>query len=229
MAPLFNQLLESRSGYHYDALGLRFYDGGVGAEVNGEAVLACTLSFMEDLGVELPKGTQVSNAIYVAIDGSLSGVFAVAYQKSRATAHGLGTLCAYRRLSPILVAADFTVSENSLRKRYGCNTRRMAFPKNDVRQELADIQIPEGTPVLALTTKDGLAASAYAVTGARALRSASIAGVVVHLMGGILGLAMLVLLAVLDAGFLLTPMNVLVYQLLWMIPGLLITEWTRSV
>ena len=80
-----------------------------------------------------------------------------------------------------------------------------------------------------LTTRDGLAASAYAVTGARALRSASIAGVTVHLMGGILGLAMLVLLAVLDAGFLLTPMNVLMYQLLWMIPGLLITEWTRSV
>ena len=229
MAPLFTQLLESRSGYHYDALGLKYYDGGVGAEVDGEAVLAGSLSLMEDLGVELPKGTQVSNAIYVAIDGQLSGVFAVAYQKSRATAHGLGTLCAYRRLSPVLIAADFMISENALRKRFGCNTRRMAFPKSDVRQELAQVQIPEGTPALALTTRDGLAASAYAVTGARALRSASIAGVTVHLMGGILGLAMLVLLAVLDAGFLLTPMNVLMYQLLWMIPGLLITEWTRSV
>ena len=229
MAPLFTQLLESRSGYHYDAHGLRFYDGGVGAEVDGEAVLAGSLSFMEDMGVELPKGTQVSNAIYVAIDGSLSGVFAVAYQKSRATAHGLGTLCAYRRLSPVLICADFMIGENFLRKKFGCNTRRMTFPKSAVRQELAQVQIPEGTPALALTTRDGLAATAFAVTGARALRSASIAGVVVHLLGGILGLGILVLLAVLNAGNLLTPMNVMLYQLLWMIPGLLITEWTRSV
>jgi hypothetical protein len=121
------------------------------------------------------------------------------------------------------------IGENFLRKKFGCNTRRMTFPKNAVRQELAQVQIPEGTPALALTTRDGLAATAFAVTGARALRSASIAGVVVHLLGGILGLGILVLLAVLNAGNLLTPMNVMLYQLLWMIPGLLITEWTRSV
>ena len=27
----------------------------------------------------------------------------------------------------------------------------------------------------------------------------------------------------------LTPMNVLLYGLIWMIPGLLITEWTRAI
>ena len=48
------------------------------------------------------------------------------------------------------------------------------------------------------------------------------------LLGGILGLVMLVVLAVLNAGYLLTPVNVLLYGLIWMIPGLLITEWTRQ-
>jgi len=28
---------------------------------------------------------------------------------------------------------------------------------------------------------------------------------------------------------LLTPVHILLYQLVWMIPGLLITEWTRTV
>ena len=28
---------------------------------------------------------------------------------------------------------------------------------------------------------------------------------------------------------LLTPTNVLLYQLVWLIPGLLLTEWTRTV
>ena len=56
-----------------------------------------------------------------------------------------------------------------------------------------------------------------------------IAGTVVHLLGGILGLVMMAILAVLNAAYLLTPVNVLVYGLVWMIPGLLITEWTRTV
>jgi hypothetical protein len=40
---------------------------------------------------------------------------------------------------------------------------------------------------------------------------------------------MMLLLGLLGAEELLTPMNFLLYELLWMIPGLLITEWTRSV
>ena len=40
---------------------------------------------------------------------------------------------------------------------------------------------------------------------------------------------MMVLLTVLDARELLTPMNVLLYELVWMIPGLLLTEWTRAI
>ena len=87
----------------------------------------------------------------------------------------------------------------------------------------------EEDPVLALTTRDGLASLAYAATGARALRTACIAGAVVHMLGGILGLAMMLVLAILGAQELLTPMNLLVYELVWLIPGMLITEWTRSV
>ena len=58
---------------------------------------------------------------------------------------------------------------------------------------------------------------------------ASIAGVAVHMLGGILGLVIMLLLGIVGGKDLLTPVNVLLYELIWMIPGLLITEWTRSV
>ena len=48
-------------------------------------------------------------------------------------------------------------------------------------------------------------------------------------LGGIIGLVMMLLLAILGAEHLLTPGNVLLYQMIWLIPGLLITEWTRVV
>jgi hypothetical protein len=129
----------------------------------------------------------------------------------------------------VITAADFMLTESFLRSKFSCNTRRMAFPDQKTRAELAEKTVGEGVPALALTTREGLAGAAYAVTGARALRSASIAGTVVHLLGGILGLVMMAVLAVLNAAYLLTPINVLLYGLIWMIPGLLITEWTRSI
>ena len=39
---------------------------------------------------------------------------------------------------------------------------------------------------------------------------------------------MMLVLAVLGEAALLTPSNLLLYELVWMIPGLLITEWTRT-
>ena len=63
----------------------------------------------------------------------------------------------------------------------------------------------------------------------RALRSAAIVGTVVHMLGGILGMLSVLALVIVGAEHLLTPGNILLYELIWMIPGLLITEWTRSV
>lgn len=229
LAPLFEQLLDSRNGYHYDAENLRGYDGGVGAEVNEEAVLAGTLNCLQDLGVDMPEGTRVSQAIYVAVDGQLAGVFAISYAKAKSAALGLTTLCAYRGLTPVLTGGDFMLTESFLRGKFGVNTRRILLPDRAAREAIAAKEPEEGVPALALTTKEGLASAAYAVTGARALRSASKAGVAVHMLGGIAGLAIMLVLSIVGAQHLLTPANVLAYELVWMIPGLLITEWTRSV
>jgi len=156
-------------------------------------------------------------------------VFAVTYSKVKSTAAGLTTLCAYHRLTPVMIGGDFMLTEGFLRSKFGINTRRIAFPGRETREKLAQKELPEDAPALALMTKDGLAEKAYAVTGARALRGASITGVVVHMLGGILGLLSMLALTVVGAEDLLTPMNILLYELVWMIPGLLITEWTRSV
>lgn len=230
LAPLFTQLLESRNGYHYDAENLRSYgNGGIGGEVRGEPVLIGVLPFLLDMGVEIPEGTRVNQALYLSIDGQLSALFAITYSKNKSSAAGLTTLCAYRRLTPVVVAGDFMLTESFLRSKFGIKTRRIAFPNYADRASIAAVKADEGLPALALTTMEGLAPAAYAVTGARALRTASRTGVAVHLAGGILGLAMMLALAVLGAEELLTPGNLFAYEIIWMLPGLLITEWTRSV
>ena len=229
MALLFQQLLESRSGYHYDACNVRSYDGGIGGEVNGEAVLAGTLTFMQSMGVDMPEGTRVSSAVYVAIDGELSGVFAITYNRVKTAAVGLNTLCAYRTVTPVMTTNDFMLSDSFIRSRFGVNVKRMAFPERDVRDELAQRQPEEDAKALALSTRDGLAGFAYAVTGSRVLRSTMLVGAVIHLIAGALGLLIMLVLSVIGATDLLTPTNILLFELIWMLPGLLVTQWTRLI
>ena len=228
LVPLFDYLLTSRNGHHYEVENFRGYNGGLGGEVCGEPVLVGTLNCLKELGVEIPEGTSVSQAVYAAIDGEFCGVFAVTYAKSKSSTAGLRTMCSYRGLRPILVTEDFMLTESFVRSRFAVNTRRVCFPQRELRRELAAVEADAQAPALALITSKGLAPYAFAVTGARSVRTASWIGVAIHLLGGILGLAIMGILAFLGEAELLTPANLLLYEMVWLIPGLLITEWTRS-
>lgn len=230
LAPLFSQLLESRNGYHFEVETLRHYpNGGIGGIVDGETVLIGTWSFLKELGVEMPERAKLSNAVYAAVDGVLNGVFAISYTRMKSSALGLTTLCAYRKLTPVIISGDFMQTEELIAEKFGVNTRKMVFPERRIRRDLAFRPIGEEAVVAALTTQEGLAGAAYAVTGARALRSSCVTGVAVQMIGGILGLLIMLALSVVHAEYLVTPENLLLYELVWMIPGLLITEWARFV
>ena len=230
LVPVFDQLLGSRSGALYPVQGYRNYgDGGIGGEVDGLPVLVGTMAFLQDMGVEIPEGTMVSQAVYTAVDGELCAVYAISYAKMRSAAAGLVTLCGYRKLKPLKLSGDFMLTESFLRAKFNVKTNRIAFPDRDTCQKLQQHPIDPDEPVLALTTREELVSAAYAITGARALRQATKLGVIIHLIGGILGLVIMLVLGYLGSTELLTPSNILLYQLIWAVPGLLVTEWARIV
>ena len=230
LAPLFRQVLDSRNGRHYEAENLRRYDnGGIGGNVLDEPVLVGTLTFLKEMGVEIPGGIQVSQAVCIAIDGELCGVFAISFEKTRNATAGLSTLSSYRGLNPVMATGEFMLSEGFIRSKFGIKSKRLQFADAQTRNALWSVE-PEEEPTAALlATADGLAPMAYCVTGARALRSACNLGVVLHMIGGLLGMGVVLALVLLGAAQLLTPANMFLYQLVWMIPGYLVTEWTRSV
>ena len=61
------------------------------------------------------------------------------------------------------------------------------------------------------------------------LYTATRLGLWIHLLGGIVGLLIMFVLAFQGSTDILTPSNVLLYQLIWMVPGVLVTEWARTV
>lgn len=226
---LFSQLLDSRNGFYYTVSDLNTYPGGITGEIGDDTVMVGTLEFMQSMGVELGQGKRMDQAVYAVIDGQVSGVFAVSYQKARSTVAGLRTLCGYRGLTPVVICDDFMLTKSFVQRKFGIDPTHMVFPSGEERREMALREVADADTVIALTTREGLAPKAFAFTGARVLRGAMRTGVAIHMVGGILGLVMMLALAWVGPQNILTPSNILLYELIWMVPGLLITEWTRTI
>ena len=186
------------------------------------------LSFLKEMGVEVPEGIRVNQAVCVAISGELCGLFALTYENNRSAAVGMAALCGNRRLRPMIITDDFLLTNQFIRSRFSIKPKWILHPETEVRAQLREKKLEEGKPSAALITRSSLAAYALSITGARALKTASVLGVIVHMLGGVLGMAVMVTLTLMGRLDLLTPANVFAYQLVWMIPGLLFTEWTRT-
>ena len=227
---VFGQLLASHKCRHYTAENLQYYaHGGIGGTVNEEAVLIGPLAFMKEMDIQVPDNAKIAQAVYVAMDGELCGLFAMHYEKTKSSAAGLSTLSSYRNLYCVLTSSDFTLTHSVIGNRFGIKTKRFLLPERELRMQLQQKEAAEDAQALLLTTAEGLAPIAYGVTGARVLKMASKLGTGIHMAGGILGLVIMGALVALGALELLTPANMFLYQLVWLIPGLLITEWTRAI
>lgn len=229
LAPLFEQVLESRNCHHLTAQNVTTYDGGICGEVRGEPVMVGSIHFLKEMGVEIPDGLKVSQAVCVAVDGILSGLFAISYEKTRSAASGLQSLCYYRQVKPVVSDGDFLLTPNFLHNKFGIHPKKIHFADTQLRQALQELTPAEDGPAAVISTQQNMNSLAHGLTGARALRSASMLGLAVHMAGGIIGIGIMLTLTLIGATHLLTPLNVILYQLVWSIPGLLLTEWTRLI
>ena len=226
---VFTQLLKSRNGLVYPADEVQLLPNGISALVRGRSCLLGLQECMEEQGIQIPENALVEQAVYFAMGGQLAAVFALNYNRTRSSAGGLVTLGSCRKIRPMVLAEDFTITARLLQDKFGIRTKRYDFPDRELRRELAASQPDPELIAGALSTQQHLASAAYAVSGAKSLRTASRVGMVLHIFAGVVGLLIMAALAYLGDMQLLSPFNILLYQLVWLVPGLLITEWTRTV
>lgn len=224
---VFDQLPRSRNSTTPAPEAFTPSFGGIKGSIHGCDILVGPVECMRANGIPLTDDCVVPGALYTALDSQLSGVFSVTHSRSKSSAAGLRILCGNRGVRPVLTSCDFLLTPKFIRSRLGVNPKRLAMPDHDIRRELAQKVPEESSTVIALTTKESLAAKALAVTGAKTLKSTLRTGAAIHIAGGLIGLAAVAALALNGGGALLTPVNLLLYTVLWSVPGLLITEFAR--
>lgn len=229
LSGIFTELAQRRNLRTCRATNLRRYDnGGISAEVGQDSVLAGSMAFMQAMGVDLPEGTRVNQAVYVAVNGFLGGVFAVNYAVTRAAVGGLNTLVRSSGVTPVLTAQDFVITPQFIHLRFKTNPARIVFPNPRERAALTQRRPSEQAQQIALLTRPEFASLAKSVTCGRTLYSSALWSTAAGLLSGALGLAIGGVLAWIGAIGTLTAGNLLLYALLWSIPMWILTGLVRS-
>jgi hypothetical protein len=224
---LLRQLPRSRAGANHTVEDFTHHPGGISGQVDGFHLLIGTAQCMDASGVTLPSESRDSEAIFTAVEGQLCGVFSLTYHRAKSSTAGIRALLSDRRIRPVVMARDFSLTPKFLRDKLAVNPRRIRFPQHEIRLKMSEVTSAEDAPVVALINNSNFAPKAYALTGARALKSALRWGSVIHILGGTIGLIAVGVLALNGGIALLSPENLLLYSTIWSIPGLLTTQKTK--
>ena len=226
--PVFEDLLVTHNGRHYNVDNFRFYDsGGIGASIMQDVVLLGSLDFMRRMGVHMDKGARVKQAVYMSLNGELAAVFAVRYTPPENLRKGLAAIAGNRHFKGILVTRTFLGTPGFLKAKFGVPTGAFHYPSTKERIRLSEAEMKRSGAQGAILAQDSFSGFAQAAAGGRMLRSATLGAAILTVLGGLIGMGLMAVLAALPAAESATAVNLLLYTAAWLVPTLLLTAWAR--
>ena len=222
----FSDMLRAKGGLCRRVSHVVFHEGGVTGVISGQNVAVGSGAFMELMGVSVPPGLKVKNAVFCAVDNTLSAIYALNYSLHPAIAQALDVLVE-NGTDPILATRDFLIIPEMLRQRFKLPVDKMEFPNLDRRRELSSKRIEHERILTAVLCREGLGPYADAVVGRKRLLGAVRWGLVFALLGAGVGLVLSFYLCLARAFTSLTPGTMLAFLLLWLVPASLISGWAN--
>lgn len=222
LAPLFRQQLASEGGFSARVDDLRFCEeGGVVGMIRGETVAMGSAYFMRRQKVPLPHDLKLHTGVFLAVDGVLGAIFVIKYQPSRNVDWALRTL--HRaKLRPVLAVRSGNVTPGLLKRKFGVDCKPV-YPNISARLALSDVMGQQGSTPNAVIYREGLMPLAETVIGARRLRSAVRIGLWLCYLGAAAGLLLTYYLTSVGSYGALSPLYMLGFLLLWLLPTLLLS------
>ena len=221
LTPLLERQLTAEGGFHLPVDGLRFCEeGGVEATIRGETVLLGSAYFMKKRKVALPRDMKLPTGVFLAVDGVLTAVFAIKYQPSRNAEWALRTLRRFR-ITPVLAVRGGNVTPGLIKRKFGVDAKPV-YPDVSTRLALAELARQQGETPYAVICREGLLPLVEAVAGSRRAVKAVRTATLLSYLGALAGVALAYYLTSIGNFALLTPLAMVLYQLLWLLPTLLL-------
>lgn len=222
LSPLFRQQLAAEGGFSARVDDLRFCEeGGVVGTIRGETVAMGSAYFMRKQKVALPHDLKLQTGVFLAVDGVLGAIFVIKYQPSRNVEWALRAL--HRaRLRPVLAVRSGNVTPGLLKRKFGVDCKPV-YPNVSARLALSDVMEQQGTIPHAVIYREGLMPLTETVIGCRRLRSAARIGTWLCYLGAAVGLFLTYYLISAGSYATLSPLYMLGFLALWLLPTLLLS------
>ena len=218
--PLLEQMLTAEGGSLLPLDDFRWYEeGGAGGTIRGETVVLGSAYCMKQQKVRLPKELKLKTGLFLAVDGQLTAIFALRYQPSRNVEWALRALRRSRTV-PVMAVRGCNVTPGLLKRSFKTDARAV-YP--DVRtrlqlwQDMEQVSRPN-----AILYRDGLAPLAEAAVGSRRAVRAIRAATVLCYLGALAGLLLCYYLTGIGGFASLTPLRLVLFQVLWAVPTVLL-------
>lgn len=224
---LFHDYLRTLGGLMRNSERLTCYEGGgLSAVIRGDQVLVGSASFMKLMDIPIPEGASVKTAVFCAINGELAGIFALNYSLPDTVFPALDSLI-QEKVGPVLATRDFNLIPAMLQQRFKLAADRMDFPPVERRRELSASDQPHGEVLTALLCREGLYPFAESVVASKRLRLTTRMGAILCCVSSVLGLLLTGYLVYVSAYGSLSPLNLLLYLLMWLLPVWLLSAWSH--
>ena len=196
--------------------------GGLSGMIHGETVLAGPPVFMRHMAVRLPGSMPAKPCMCLAVDGTLTAVFILRYSAAETVSTALWGL-GRSGVQLTLGTRDGNITSKLLRSRFhtdgGANTLEL--------DELLALSDParESDGPSGLLYREGLLPYASLVTGSRRLCQTAAVGDLLAILSSVSGVLLGFYLTFTGSWGVLTPLLILTYLLLWVVPVLPLV-WT---
>lgn len=199
-------------------------DGGLSGMIRGETVLVGTAAFMRRKAVRLPPRLPSKTPVCLAVDGTLTAVFAVKYTAADTVDLALRAM---RRngLQLTLAVRDASVTSKLLRARFGSDCGAVR-PELGERLSLSDPEREAEGPS-GLLYREGLLPFVTLAVASRRLCQTAAVGNLLSLFSSITGTLLGFYLTFTGSYQVLTPVLLMTYLLLWVAPMLPLV-WTAD-
>ncbi len=201
--------------------------GGISGEVDGHNVMVGTGSYIQRCGIKIPPDIKLRTAVFCAVDAELLIIYAVRYQVMPRNDYAM-TLLEDNGYSPIIASRDFNVTATFIQNRFGIPSSDLVYPPADLRTSMSDPSLTLDADGVLISRGCCGEAIAESLVACHRYKTVTRLALIFSALSSIIGLGLGALMAYKGWAEAASPVNMLLYYLLWLLPVLLFSGWVNK-
>lgn len=162
----FRRLLRETGGQIWHVSYFQVNEGGLLGRINGVLVAVGTYNFMQLMGAMPPRDAP-KGGIFIALNGSVAGLFAIKYRVKSGAIRGFRRIVRDRTLTALAATKNLCVNPAFVKKWFQVSVGAVVCPKIETRQNLAQPSLFAQGTTCGYVTGDGIENYSRLVAGAR--------------------------------------------------------------